>query len=76
MSHFCKIEPIIPYCLVARKPGFHPGDRVRLPTGMGAYDFVNVMYTITFLNFAVTRDRTRDLQIFSLTLSQLSYPSI
>ena len=23
--------------------------------------------------FAVTRDRTRDLQIFSLTLSQLSY---
>ena len=23
---------------------------------------------------AVTRDRTRDLQIFSLTLSQLSYP--
>jgi hypothetical protein len=24
--------------------------------------------------YAVTRDRTRDLQIFSLTLSQLSYP--
>jgi hypothetical protein len=25
-------------------------------------------------NFAVSVDRTRDLQIFSLTLSQLSYP--
>ena len=24
-------------------------------------------------NYAATRDRTRDLQIFSLTLSQLSY---
>ena len=32
-----------------------------------------MLYPLSYQSVADTRDRTRDLQIFSLTLSQLSY---
>ena len=32
-----------------------------------------MLYQLSYQSVADTRDRTRDLQIFSLTLSQLSY---
>ena len=32
-----------------------------------------MLYQLSYQSDADTRDRTRDLQIFSLTLSQLSY---
>ena len=32
-----------------------------------------MLYQLSYQSRAATRDRTRDLQIFSLTLSQLSY---
>jgi hypothetical protein len=55
--------------------GFHRStEKIREKEGRNPSDQSDVCWIDTGKKSAVTRDRTRDLQIFSLTLSRLSYP--